>query len=245
MHDSCIQFCLNFHFKWPLVLASLHYGSSKKGPVGLILYRRWGSRWVEPASWILKFSLQNFNLAPTQYRQLCRLFKIVILILVCVKIIIQAATPPQFLLSSQHDVNVQPRALGTNLRHCFYCRRVVKERSCKEERCRHFDCSHGLSSVCSPRLRHHSACIWFFNDSIWYCKHYRCTSLVFLRRVWNMGRHLGKESKLYSLSWRNLMRNFLAQTELRFKTFFVHFGSFGVFHRKLRMGYKMDVCLQV
>ena len=86
--------------------------------------------------------------------------------------------------------------------------KVLKERSCKEERRRHFDCSHGLSSVSSPRLSHHSACIWFVNDSIWYCKHYRCTSLVFLRWFWNMGRHLGKESKLYSLSWRNLMRNF-------------------------------------
>ena len=41
------------------------------------------------------------------------------------------------------------------------------------------------------------------------------------------------------------MRNFVAQTEVRLKTCFVHFGWFGVFHRKLRMGYKVDVCLQV
>ena len=191
----------------------------KKGPVGLILYRRWGSRWVEPASWILKFSLQDFNLAPTQYRQLCRLFKIVILILVCVKIIIQAATPPQFLPSSTWR-QCSTSCPGDESASMLLFSKVVKERSCKEEGCRHFDCSHGLSSVCSPRLSHHSACIWFFNDSIWYCKHYRCTSLVFLRWFWNMGRHLGKESKLYSLSWRNLMRNFCSSNVTKIQGIF-------------------------
>ena len=44
---------------------------------------------------------------------------------------------------------------------------------------------------------------------------------------------------------RGIVACFVAQTELRFKTFFVQFGWFGAFHRKLRMGYKMDVCLHV
>ena len=146
----------------------------------------------------------QFNFIPASRFALSRTcflnFKIVILILVCVKII-QAATLPQFLPFNMTSMfNLLPWGrICVNVIILEGPRRVVKERSCKEERCRHFDCSHGLSSVCSPRLSHHSACIWFFNDSIWYCKHYRCTSLVFLRWFWNMGRHLGKESKLYSL----------------------------------------------
>jgi len=134
-------------------------------------------------------------------------FKIVILILVCVKIIQGSYPSPVFTLFSTWR-QCSTSCPGDESASMLLFSKVVKERSCKEDCCRYFDCSHGLSSVCPPRLSHHSACIWFFNDSIWYCKHYRCTSLVFLRWFWNMGRHLGKESKLYSLSWRNLMRNF-------------------------------------
>ena len=34
--QPCIQFCFNYHFKWRLALASLHYKSGKKETVGFI-----------------------------------------------------------------------------------------------------------------------------------------------------------------------------------------------------------------
>lgn len=55
------------------------------------------------------------------------------------------------------------------------------------------NCNHGLPSENSPKFSHLPDAVWFFDDITWYWKHFRCSSLEYVRWFWSMGWFLGKK----------------------------------------------------
>lgn len=55
------------------------------------------------------------------------------------------------------------------------------------------NCNHGLPSENSPKFSHLPDAVWFFDDITWYWKHFRCSSLEYVRWFWSMGWLLGKK----------------------------------------------------
>ena len=55
------------------------------------------------------------------------------------------------------------------------------------------NCNHGLPSENSPKFSHLPDAVWFFDDITWYRKHFRCSSLEYVRWFWSMGWLLGKK----------------------------------------------------
>lgn len=52
--------------------------------------------------------------------------------------------------------------------------------------------NHGVSSVFSSRFSHRTDGVWLFNVHTGYCMRSCCKQLDFVRRLWNLVRHLGK-----------------------------------------------------
>lgn len=55
------------------------------------------------------------------------------------------------------------------------------------------NCNHGLPSENSPKFSHLPDAVWFFDDITWYWKHFRCSSLEYVRWFWSMGWLLDKK----------------------------------------------------